>query len=292
VKERRSGRKLYLCAFALEFLTIQALGIAPARAECTLNDAGKATIVEVLNTESLLLEDGRAIRLVGALGPRVQTRWAESMGLKEELVAKLESVVLGKEVELRLGARDRDRYGRLLAHVFVPGEDKRVWVQQALIREGMAMAYSFADNTACVRRLQQAEAKARANNAGFWKQGIFRVRDGSDADSMSALSYSFQIVEGRVEAVADKRGRVYLNFGLDWRDDFTVAVTPSHRKAFAGSGIDLLALEGRRIRVRGWLKPRNGPLIEASHPEQIELLDKRSETHGSQADPRAGAQQR
>jgi len=27
------------------------------------------------------------------------------------------------------------------------------------------------------------------------------------------------------------------------------------------------------VRVRGWLKPRNGPMIEASHPEQIELLE-------------------
>ena len=31
-------------------------------------------------------------------------------------------------------------------------------------------------------------------------------------------------------------------------------------------------LEGKRIRVRGWLRSWNGPQIEASHPEQIELL--------------------
>jgi hypothetical protein len=42
--------------------------------------------------------------------------------------------------------------------------------------------------------------------------------------------------------------------------------------AFAAAGIDLRSLGGKRVRVRGTLAWRNGPMIEASHPEQIELL--------------------
>jgi hypothetical protein len=30
-------------------------------------------------------------------------------------------------------------------------------------------------------------------------------------------------------------------------------------------------LEHRDVRVRGWVEVRNGPRIEASHPEQIEM---------------------
>ena len=33
-------------------------------------------------------------------------------------------------------------------------------------------------------------------------------------------------------------------------------------------------MEGKRIRVRGWLRSYNGPVIDVTHPEQIELLDK------------------
>lgn len=253
-------------------LTTLAAAPAAAHAACDLSDSGSATIVEILNTESLLLEDGRAIRLVGALGPRVQTRWAEAMGLKETLTSALKALVLGKRVQLRRGARERDRYGRLLSHVFIGSGDERIWVQEALIRDGLAMAYSFAQNRDCMRPLLHAEAQARAAQAGLWKSGVFRVRDAADPESMKSLSYSFQIVEGLVAATAEKRGRVYINFGADWRSDFTVAVAASARKAFDGSGIDLLALTGQRVRVRGWLKPRNGPLIEASHPEQIEVL--------------------
>jgi micrococcal nuclease len=42
--------------------------------------------------------------------------------------------------------------------------------------------------------------------------------------------------------------------------------------AFTAAGIDLKALAGKRLRVRGWVMWRNGPMIEATHPEQIELL--------------------
>lgn len=281
-KYPRSGSWLAAVCAALAILPLTA---ANARASCDLEDAGTATIVEILNTESLLLEDGRAIRLVGALGPRVQTRWAEAMGLKETLTKALEKLVLGKQVHLRLGARDRDRYGRLLAHAFLGSGDNQTWVQEDLIRQGLAMAYSFPENRSCVRRLQQTEAQARAEQAGLWGKGVFRARDAADPDSMKSLSYSFQIVEGQVADVADKRGRVYLNFGADWRSDFTVAIAASHRKAFDGSDIDLLALAGQRVRVRGWLKPRNGPMIEVTHAEQIELLGSDAAMNRAEPDP-------
>lgn len=267
VLSRGAGRTLALIVAAVMLLAADM-----ARAACDLKDAGKATIVEVLNTESLLLEDGRAIRLVGTLAPRTGTRWAQAMGLDDKIMAALEERLLGKEVRLRLGARERDRYGRLLTHVFVGEGDEPLWVQEALIRDGLAMVYSFADNRDCVRELQRAERAAREAEAGLWEQGVFRVRDAADLDSLDGLLYSFQIVEGRVEDVAESRGRIYLNFGEDWRTDFTATVAPSDRDSFSGSGIQLPDLEGRAIRVRGWLERRNGPMIDVTHPEQIELV--------------------
>jgi len=35
-----------------------------------------------------------------------------------------------------------------------------------------------------------------------------------------------------------------------------------------------LELEGYNVRVRGWLKEYNGPMVELSHPEQLEVLGK------------------
>jgi hypothetical protein len=83
---------------------------------------------------------------------------------------------------------------------------------------------------------------------------------------------SFQIVEGRVVSAAIIKGRAYLNFGPNWRTDFTFSIAPRERRQFARSGIDLAALTGRRIRGRGWVTLRNGPMIELTHPAQLEIL--------------------
>jgi micrococcal nuclease len=72
--------------------------------------------------------------------------------------------------------------------------------------------------------------------------------------------------------VGQVAGRIYLNFAEDWRRDFTVSIERKNADAFAAAGIDLKGLAGKTIRARGWLQWRNGPMIEATHPEQIELV--------------------
>jgi hypothetical protein len=69
------------------------------------------------------------------------------------------------------------------------------------------------------------------------------------------------------------KGRVYLNFGADWKSDFTVTLAPAVRRVFEAEGIDPLVYDGKRVRVRGWIESYNGPMIEASHPEQIEVIE-------------------
>lgn len=72
---------------------------------------------------------------------------------------------------------------------------------------------------------------------------------------------------------AKVRGRIYLNFGQNWRQDFTITVAPRDRRLFDKAGFNHTDMPGRRVRVWGWLKYFNGPSIEATHPEQIEILD-------------------
>jgi hypothetical protein len=81
------------------------------------------------------------------------------------------------------------------------------------------------------------------------------------------------VVQARVRDVAEVDGRVYLNFGADWRTDFTVTLAPRTARLFAEAGVAVQAYESKRVQVRGWLERYNGPLIEATHPEQIRKLD-------------------
>ena len=71
----------------------------------------------------------------------------------------------------------------------------------------------------------------------------------------------FQLVEGRVFQVAKRRSRTCLNFAEDWKSDFTISVKGKARSLFKRAGLKLASLEGKRIRVRGWLREWNGPFI-------------------------------
>ena len=83
----------------------------------------------------------------------------------------------------------------------------------------------------------------------------------------------FALVEGKVLSVRESGATIYVNFGRRWTRDFTAVIPRRLRRAFAAAGVEPKSLEGRRIRVRGWIEQRGGPVIEVVAPEQIEIAD-------------------
>lgn len=225
-------------------------------------------VASVIDGDTVMLADGREVRLVGLQAPKLPLGRAgfEPWPLADEAKAALADLVTGRTVTLGYGGRREDRHGRRLAHLV---RADGLWVQAEVVRRGMARVYSFADNRALVRELQALEQAARADGRGIWALDYYRIR--SVREAFDAVG-SFQLVVGRVLDAAAVNGRVYLNFGKDWRQDFTVSVSPGQRETFETAAFDLLDLEGRWIRVRGWIERYNGPMIEATHPEQIEVV--------------------
>ena len=130
-----------------------------------------------------------------------------------------------------------------------------------MLSAGLARVYSFADNRSRVADMLALEKKARAVAIGIWSKPYYGVRSATETPKFID---TFQIVEGRVLNAAVVRRRGYLNFGPDWRRDFTITVAPRSRRLFDQAGLPIRAFEGKRVRVRGWLKSFNGPMIEAT----------------------------
>ncbi len=235
----------------------------------------EGVVAEIVDGDTVLLaepvEDSREIRLVGIQAPKLPLgrRNFKTWPLADEAKAALAELVLGKRVRLWFGGVRKDRYNRWLAHLDVVDGGSPLWVQGEMLTRGMARVYSFKDNRARVEDMLERERAARAAGRGIWGHSFYAVRE-PDAAALVPLLGTFQIVEGRVRDAVDVKGTLYLNFGADWRTDFTVAVERRDRKLFEESAIDLRSFKGATIRVRGWLKDRNGPMIVATHPEQIE----------------------
>jgi endonuclease YncB( thermonuclease family) len=240
-----------------------------ASAFAALEVAETEAVVEIVDGDTLLLADGRQVRLVGIQAPKLPLGRSgfKAWPLAEEAKAALAGLALDRAVTLGYGGRRIDRHGRALAHLF--GETG-LWIQGALIDRGMARVYSFVDNRALVPELLAREAAARAAGRGIWGLRAYALRD---AAAIPANLSGFELVEGRVIEAAIVRKRTYLNFGADWRSDFTITIAPKTRRLFEAEGIDPLSYQGKRVRVRGWLKSYNGPLIEVTHPEQIVVIE-------------------
>ena len=88
---------------------------------------------------------------------------------------------------------------------------------------------------------------------------------------------AYQIIEGKVRKAASHKNVIYLNFGDDWRTDFTLGIKPSARRLLSREGYKPLEWVGHTVQARGWLESYNGPFINIDHPEQITFIDEDTE---------------
>lgn len=70
----------------------------------------------------------------------------------------------GKEVTLELDAQERDKYGRILAYVYING----VMYNKTLLQEGMAKVATYPPNVKYVDDFKSLEKTAMENNKGLW----------------------------------------------------------------------------------------------------------------------------
>lgn len=284
---RRPGLLLRAVAFGL----VPALLVLPSSAQdqqqtgCELQGGPTRAVVRIIDAETVQLDDNLEVRLIGALAPRAPDMRpdAQPWPLEQRAKAALRDLVLGRSVKLAYAGQRFDRYGRLLAHLFLDRGGERTWVQGALLSSGHARAYGLPGSFACMPELLAHERVARAARIGLWSHAAYATRRALRPRAILRRRNTYQIVEGRVTRVAPTKSRTYLNFGPDWRSDFTAGVDARVLRANPAWAKSLAALEGRRIEVRGWIEYRNGPFINVEDPSQIETMDGDAPASASQA---------
>ena len=239
-----------------------------AAAPCRLEVLGTANVKSALDGRTLLLADGREARLAGIEAPDAGGRPG---GMARDALDRL---VSGREVVLKALGASSDRYGRVLAHVFVAENGSERWIQADLVRLGMALVAARVGEKACAAALLTRERAAREANLGLWADPYYVIRHTEEPGAVLSGLGHFAIVEGKVVSVRESGGTIYVNFGRRWSEDFTVTIAKRNERTFAEAGVEPRRFAGRRVRVRGVIEERGGPWIEAVRPEQIELAEK------------------
>jgi endonuclease YncB( thermonuclease family) len=255
-------RRLILAIAAALAANALAVCNAGAQVACNLNAAGTGKVAAVRDGRTLMLDDGRELRLAAI--EVTGASYDALQGLAAGRVLKLERLGTGQTLE-------QDRYGRLVAFAFA-GDGKQS-LQQTLLEQGFARVSAHIGAKACADALLITERAARAAGRGLWADPNFAPLQVENLARLTAQRGHFALVEGKVLSVRESGATIYVNFGRRWTRDFTVTILKRQQRIFAAAGVEPKQFEGRRIRVRGWIEQRGGPIIAAEVPEQIEFVD-------------------
>ena len=233
-------------------------------------------VSDIYDGDSFTLSSGLRVKLASIDAPRLPNRPRNQQGWPYARRAKsrLSELIAGKRVQLYYDNQRRDRYGRAIAHIYRLDDQsqRQLWVQEAMLLAGLARVNIWPNESHNPEPLYAAETLARDKRRHIWGDEFYAIRS-PEPHSLVQFVDTVQIVEGYILSAANVRGRVYLNFGADYKSDFTVVVDKKMVKACIKAGFDPPQLEGAWVRIRGWIELYNGPSIWLNHPHQLEIIE-------------------
>lgn len=129
-----------------------------------------AKVVEVVDGDTIKLDNGETVRYVGIDTPETKhpNKGVQCFGKKAS--EKNTEIVLGKTVRMDKDVSERDRYGRLLRFIYLPTGQGELFVNDYLVREGYARAITYPPDVRERDRFKDAELQAKTNNKGLWNE--------------------------------------------------------------------------------------------------------------------------
>jgi hypothetical protein len=167
----------------------------------------------------------------------------------------LSEYALQRDTSLTPGREDR--YGRTQV---------RGQLQIDMLNDGAAVIYAAEEKIPDA--WFAAEARARTAKRGVWDDRAASVQ--ITANDTPHHIGTFRVIEGRITRIYEAKSATYINFGENWREDFSITIPAKLRRSM--KSFLAAAKAGDRIRVRGYLHDENGPMIQLLRPDNLERI--------------------
>jgi len=143
------------------------------------NDYQNILVVKVIDGDTLKLENGQRLRLIGIDTPemhqsnklyrdaqrsRQDIRTIQELGRQAYLFTK--NLAEGRRVRLEFDVEKEDKYGRLLAYVYLPDG---TFLNAKIIEEGYATPLTIPPNVKYAQLFLNLYRQARENKRGLWR---------------------------------------------------------------------------------------------------------------------------
>jgi len=234
---------------------------------CT--DYNNISVIEVIDGDTIRLSNNKVLRYIGIDTPESRIKEGsefiyDPQPFSVQAAQKNKDLVLGKKIRVEFDLVKTDKYGRLLGYCFYDG----MMVNEELLKNGLAVLMTIPPNIKYTDRFIKAQTDARNQGRGLWAENEI-VSDAQASDYIDQV----RTVRGRVIRTFKSDKCIYLNFGADYRTDFTIVIFKKSLRSFIDKKIDPENYYmNKMVEVTGRIKQYNGPEIIVGHPSQITVL--------------------
>lgn len=137
--------------------------------ESQSNTSGYYKVISVVDGDTFKIEfrgEIKSVRMIGIDTPEVKHPSEPVQCYGTEASLKTNELIEGKEVRLEQDVSQTDRYGRILAYVWVDD----VLINEKIVKEGYAFSSSYPPDIKYQDILDVAEVYARENKLGLWAE--------------------------------------------------------------------------------------------------------------------------
>ena len=204
-------------------------------------------VVRVIDADTVELSRGERVRLLGIDAPELGYSGQADEPVARDAKQALEAILRRSayHVQLMPGQESRDRYGRLLAYLFLPDLTN---VQRLLLQDGLVMQVFVAPNLEFADCLRPVEMAARRQSTGIWSLADYEP--GIDSINVPDSARGAAIVHGRVVRVGQSKDNLWINL----QGGVALQIPRRYLDTFS---VNLVELTGQRVRARGWLVKEN-----------------------------------
>lgn len=132
--------------------------------------AEEAYVKKVIDGDTILLLSGEKVRYIGIDAPEMHHKNKDVMEMGEKAKQFNQSLVGGKKIRLEYDVEQYDKYGRVLAYVYLPAQAGvgGTFVNAAMVKEGYAQVYTFPPNVKYQELFLKLQKEARDAGKGLW----------------------------------------------------------------------------------------------------------------------------
>ncbi len=260
IKGAQYGRFFIYLVFSL----LGSQAYSTPQPSCNLGSADEtAEVTHVIDGDTVILKDGRHIRLIGINTPEIGRNGKASEPGAKAAKKHLQSLLQGhRQIFLKYDAEEFDRYKRTLAHLFLPDGEN---IQANLLAEGLAIPLTIPPNLIYLDCYLHHSNQAIASQRGLWSLQQYKPLASTTLDKNIR---GYHVITGRVERIGESRSSIWINL------TGKVALRIKRKDLRYFNEPELQDLQGKMIQVRGWIYNKNKELrINLKHRSDMILID-------------------